>query len=139
MGKSPEAVRSELHLRASSVPSHPSKYPLVGGSSEVGWYLIVARGREHRLIAEPVIQRLSADCEMLTCTDRADIIAEGELPPEFPTQFGVRRPVRDSRSDQPLPVAAALWHVNGPAHHFSSWRGKGQWAQSETSRRQKSS
>ncbi len=110
-GKSPEAVRSELHLRASSVPSDPQEYPLVGASSEAGWYLIVARGREHRLIAEPVIQRLSAGCEVLTCTVEeqeifsaaagwrdgrrvwsvtyegaeaaTDVVAEGDLPPAF--------------------------------------------------------
>lgn len=111
-GKSPEAVRSELHLRASSIPSNPAKYPLVGGSSEAGWYLIVAGGRDHRLIAEPVIRLLSAGCEVLTCTvdeqniysaaagwrygarvwsvtyegeeAATDVVADGELPPAFP-------------------------------------------------------
>jgi hypothetical protein len=40
----------------------------VGSGSDAGWYLIVARGCEHRIISAPVLERLSANCDALTCT-----------------------------------------------------------------------
>lgn len=68
-GKSPEAVRSELRLRESSLAGDDKlTFQIVGGSSDAGWYLIVARGRDHRLIDETLIKPLSVGCEVLTCT-----------------------------------------------------------------------
>lgn len=68
-GKSPEAVRTALRLRESSLAGDDKlTFQIVGGSSDAGWYLIVARGRDHRLLAEPLIGPLSVGCEVLTCT-----------------------------------------------------------------------
>ncbi len=68
-GKSPDAVKAELRLRQSSLAGDDTlKFQIVGATSDAGWYLIVARGRDHRLVAEPVIQRLSLGCEVLTCS-----------------------------------------------------------------------
>ncbi len=68
-GKSPEAVRSELKLRISSIPGDDKlTFKIVGANSDAGWYLIVLRGREHQLIGEPVVKPLSIGCEVLTCT-----------------------------------------------------------------------
>ena len=36
--------------------------------SDAGWYLIVADGREHRLVQPQVLARLSAGWEVLTCS-----------------------------------------------------------------------
>src|ERR1041385_3228860 len=67
-GKSPEAIRAELHLRGTGTPGYIPKSSFVGSSSDAGWYLIVARGCEHRIISTPVLEHLSAACEVLTCT-----------------------------------------------------------------------
>jgi len=66
-GKTPEAVCNELHLRG-AYRGDTTKWNLVGAGSDLGWYLVVAHGREHRLINEAVIARLAAGCEVLTCT-----------------------------------------------------------------------
>ncbi len=44
------------------------RFALVGAGSDAGWYLVVGDGRDHRLIQEPVLTKLSVGCEVLTCT-----------------------------------------------------------------------
>jgi hypothetical protein len=62
-------VRGELRLRASTLSGDDQlTFQIVGATSDAGWYLIVARGREHRLIQDPAVQPLSVGCEVLTCT-----------------------------------------------------------------------
>jgi len=67
-GKSPEAVREELQLRGTGTPGDIPESSFVGSTSNAGWYLIVARGCEHRIISAPVLERVSAGCEVLTYT-----------------------------------------------------------------------
>lgn len=67
-GKSPEAVREELQLRGTGTPGSIPVASFVGSTSDAGWYLIVARGCEHRVIGAPVLEHLSVGCEVLTCT-----------------------------------------------------------------------
>lgn len=67
-GKSPEAVRTELQLRGTGTAGDIPKSPFVGSASDAGWYLIVARGCEHRILSAPVLERLSIGCDVLTCT-----------------------------------------------------------------------
>ena len=84
-GQAPETVRDELRLRASSLHGDDKlTFQIVGASSDAGWYLIVARGRDHRLIQEPVVKSLSVGCEVMTCTveeqvifSAADLLAHG--------------------------------------------------------------
>ena len=87
-------------------------FQIVGAQSATGIYLIVARGRDHRLLADPVIGPLSTACEVLTCTvqeqenfsaaaawrngrrvwsvsyegdeEGRDVVASGDLPLSFP-------------------------------------------------------
>jgi hypothetical protein len=74
-GKSPEAIRNELRLRESSLAGDDKlKFQIVGASSDAGWYLIVARGRDHRLIHESLVKNLSLGCEVLTCTAEEQVI-----------------------------------------------------------------
>jgi hypothetical protein len=74
-GKSPEAVRNELRLRESSLAGDDKlKFQIVGANSDAGWYLIVARGRDHRLIQESLVRNLSLGCEVLTCTAEEQVI-----------------------------------------------------------------
>jgi hypothetical protein len=67
-GKSPEAVHGELELRSTRKPGDVGRSPFVAATSDAGWYLIVANRCEHHIISAPVVERLSAGCEVLTCT-----------------------------------------------------------------------
>jgi hypothetical protein len=68
-GKPPEAIHAELRLRVGSVPGDDNlTFQIVGAGSDAGWYLIVANGREHRLIRETAVKPLSTGCEVVTCT-----------------------------------------------------------------------
>jgi len=115
-GKSPSEILDELHLRPTGVAGLEGESPLVGAMSDAGWYLIVARGAEHRLLGATVLERLSAGCVVLTCTVEEHVMfsratgwrdgrrlwavshrgedgptgvaEEGALPPEYP-------PIRD--------------------------------------------
>jgi len=110
-GKAAEAVRSDLDLRAGMAITRPRRFALEGATSDAGWYLIVADARDHRLIQAPVLTKLSAGCEVLTCTvderslssaatgwrdgrrlwsvtyegeeSPGDVVAEGDLPVTF--------------------------------------------------------
>jgi hypothetical protein len=62
-------------LRASTLHGDDNlKFQIVGASSDAGWYLIIARGRDHRLIHEGVIKSLSVGCEVVTCTVEEQVI-----------------------------------------------------------------
>ena len=73
-GKAADAVCRDLDLRPGMAVTRPRRFALEGAASEAGWYLIVAAGWDHRLIQEPVLEKLSAGCEVLTCT-----VDEGNL------------------------------------------------------------
>lgn len=67
-GKSPEAVLEELQLSSTGTPGEVCRSPLVAATSNAGWYLIVANRCEHHIISAPVVERLSASCDVVTCT-----------------------------------------------------------------------
>jgi len=67
-GKTAEQVCGDLELRSGRAVTRPRHFALEGATSDAGWYLIVAAGWDHRLIQERVLTRLSAGCEVLTCT-----------------------------------------------------------------------
>ena len=73
-GKAADAVCRDLELRAGMAATKPRGFALVGAAADAGWYLIVAAGWDHRLIQEPVLTKLSAGCEVLTCS-----VDEGNL------------------------------------------------------------
>lgn len=110
-GKAAAMVCTDLGLRAGMAVTRVGGFALEGAASDAGWYLIVAQGRDHRLIQAPVLTRLSSGCEVLTCTVEernlssaatgwrdgrqlwsvsyegeerpGDVVAEGELPLTF--------------------------------------------------------
>ena len=67
-GKAADAICTDLGLKAGMAVTRPRRFALEGAASDAGWYLIVGDGRDHRLIQDPVLTRLSAACEVLTCT-----------------------------------------------------------------------
>jgi hypothetical protein len=67
-GKAADAVCRDLDLRTGMVVTRPRRFALEGAGSDAGWYLIVAARWNHRLIQEPVLTKLSAGCEVLTCS-----------------------------------------------------------------------
>ena len=109
-GKSVVDVCHDLELRQGATRVGTRRLPLEGAMSG-GWFLIVGEGQNHRLIQPAVLARLSAGCEVLTCTveernlssaasgwvnggrmwsvsyegeDRpGEVLAEGELPVTF--------------------------------------------------------
>jgi hypothetical protein len=110
-GKSADTCCRDLGLRAGMAVTRPRRFALEGARSDAGWYLIVAEGLDHRLIQAPVLTKLSADCEVLTCTVEernlfsaatgwrrgrrvwsvtydgeerpGDVVVEGDVPPSF--------------------------------------------------------
>jgi hypothetical protein len=109
-GKSAGDICRDLDLRLGKTRGS-RRMPLEGALSDAGWFLIVGEGWDHRLIQPPVLTRVSAGCEVLTCTveernlssaasgwrngrriwsvsyegeDRpGEVLAEGELPVTF--------------------------------------------------------
>jgi hypothetical protein len=67
-GKPPDDICRDLGLREGMAAGRRGGFALVGARADAGWYLIVAQGRNHRLIQEPILTTLSAGCEVLTCT-----------------------------------------------------------------------
>jgi hypothetical protein len=115
-GKAAAEILRELQLRPTGVRGLEGESPFVGAMSNTGWYVVVIRGVETRVLGPAVLERLSADCELLTCeveehvmfsratgwrngrqlwvvTHRGDegpveVEEEGALPPEY-------APIRD--------------------------------------------
>jgi len=111
LGKPAAAICTDLALKTGLAATRRNSFPLMGAASDAGWYLILAEGRDHRLIQAPVLATLSAGCEVLTCTVQesflssaatgwrdghkrwsvtyegedapGDVVAEGDLPVTF--------------------------------------------------------
>ena len=111
-GRPAAEVLADIHLHPTGVKGLDGESAYVGATTDAGWYLIVARGAEHRLVSSAVLERLSAGCELLTCTVEEHVMfsqatgwrdgrrlwavshrgedgpegveAEGALPPEYP-------------------------------------------------------
>jgi hypothetical protein len=74
-GKAAAAIHTELRLRQSRVPGDDVlSFQIVGAGSDAGWYLIVVRGRDHRLVKDMVIEPLSLGCEVMTCRTEEEAI-----------------------------------------------------------------
>ncbi len=67
-GKTADQICDDLELRAGMAVTRPRRFPIEGAMSDGGWYLVVADGWDHRLIQEPILSKLSAGCDVLTCT-----------------------------------------------------------------------
>jgi len=67
-GKSPEAVLGELELRSTGERGEVGRSRFVAATSDAGWYLVVVNRCEHHIISAQVVERLSAGCEVFTCT-----------------------------------------------------------------------
>jgi hypothetical protein len=67
-GRPTADILGELELRQTGARGLEGESPFVGSLSDDGWYLIVMSGADHRLLAPAVLERLSAGCDLLTCT-----------------------------------------------------------------------
>lgn len=65
-GKPPSAVLEALGLRGTGTREEIAESPIVGVELPSGWFLVVADRSGHRLMREPVLQKLSAGCEVVT-------------------------------------------------------------------------
>jgi hypothetical protein len=64
-GKPPATVLETLGLRGTGTREEIAESPIVGAQLPTGWYLVVAGRSGHRLMSDPVLQRLSAGCEVV--------------------------------------------------------------------------
>jgi hypothetical protein len=104
-------VLEALGLRGTGTREEIAESPIVGAELPSGWYLIVTHRSGHPLMRDPVLQRLSAGCEVVTGDveehvmvsaaagwkdgwrvwsvvhdaqrDKEHLEAQGELPPAF--------------------------------------------------------
>jgi homoserine O-acetyltransferase len=67
-GKAAAGVLSDLRLLPTGARGIEGESEFVGAPAEDGWYLIVMDGAEHRLLQPDALERLSAGCDVLTCT-----------------------------------------------------------------------
>jgi hypothetical protein len=65
-GKPPVAVLDALGLRGTDRREELAESPIVGAELPGGWYLVVTNRSGHRLMCEPILERLSAGCEVVT-------------------------------------------------------------------------
>jgi hypothetical protein len=64
-GKTPAIVLETLNLHGTGTREDFAESPITGAELPGGWYLVVANQSGHKLISEPVIKQLSADCEII--------------------------------------------------------------------------
>ena len=62
-----DAIHDILGVRAGMAVTRPRRFPLEGAMSDAGWYLIVVDGCSHRFLQPPVLNKLSAHAEVVTC------------------------------------------------------------------------
>jgi hypothetical protein len=67
-GKPIESLFAELNLRRTGTAGQYTDDPMVGAPLEDGWYLLVARGCDHRMITDPVLKTISRGCRMIACS-----------------------------------------------------------------------
>jgi len=67
-GKPIESLLAELHLRRTGTVGEYTDEPIVGAPLEGGWYLLVARGCDHRMITDSVLKTISRGCRMIACS-----------------------------------------------------------------------
>jgi hypothetical protein len=67
-GKPAADILGELQLRPTGVRGLEGESPFVGSMSDDGWYLIVVSNDGLRILETSVLERLSAGCDVLTCT-----------------------------------------------------------------------
>ena len=67
-GKPTAEILSELQLRPTGARGMEGESAFVGAPAEDGWYLIVMDRAEHPLLQPEPLARLSAGCEVLTCS-----------------------------------------------------------------------
>lgn len=67
-GKSPAIIHQQLGLSASGDFCDYGDAPVVGRQLPSGWYVIVVKGCDHKLISDVVVQRISLACSVIACS-----------------------------------------------------------------------
>lgn len=67
-GKPRESLLAELDLRPTGRSGEYPDDPMVGAPLAGGWYLLVARGCDHRMIADQALKRVSRSCRVVACS-----------------------------------------------------------------------
>src|SRR5882672_2573469 len=67
-GRPPQSLLAELDLRPTGEAGEYPDDPMVGAPLAGGWYLLVARGCDHRMISDQVLKTLSRRCRVIDCS-----------------------------------------------------------------------
>jgi hypothetical protein len=66
--KSPAIIHQQLGLSASGDFCDYGNAPVVGRQLPSGWYVIVVKGCDHKLISDVVVQKISLACSVIACS-----------------------------------------------------------------------
>ena len=67
-GKATEIIHQQLGLAATGEFSDYGVATIVGRYLPSGWYLIIAKGCDHKLISDGILQEISSDCSVIACS-----------------------------------------------------------------------
>ncbi|WP_445370098.1 hypothetical protein ACH518_00365 (plasmid) [Methylomonas sp. HW2-6] len=67
-GKTVEAIHQQLGLSTTGKLSDYGHALVVGRQLHSGWYLMVAKGCDHKLISNVVVQHVSSNCTAIACS-----------------------------------------------------------------------
>lgn len=67
-GKSAEAIHQQLGLTVTGEFCDYGDAPIVGCQVHLGWYLIVAKGCDHKLISDEIVRQVSLNCSVIACS-----------------------------------------------------------------------
>jgi len=66
-GKSSEALHSQLGLSETGEQGGVLDFPMVGLTLPSGWYLLVAKGCDHKMLSDRVLGNLSSEASVIGC------------------------------------------------------------------------
>jgi len=67
-GRPPQSLLAELGRRPTGKAGEYPDDPMVGAPLAGGWYLLAARGCDHRMIGDQVLKTLSRRCRVIACS-----------------------------------------------------------------------
>src|SRR6185312_13383056 len=76
-GKQPQSLLAEFDLRPTGKAGEYPDDPMVGAPLDGGWYLLVARGCDHRMISDQVLKTLSRRCRVIACSIEEHVMFSG--------------------------------------------------------------
>jgi len=67
-GKTTEIIHQQLGLSGTGDFCDYGDAPVAGRQLPSGWYLVVAKGCDHKLISDVIVQQISSNCSVIACS-----------------------------------------------------------------------